>query len=100
MDDSITADFYFNKYSAHGNEIFILNCTTSIGKISITDWLPYLSALDINNGITSRNFRSKRVVELGKSQAVLELLILLESCTIKLRLFEVMILKNHNFTTQ
>ena len=29
MDDSITADFYFNKYSAHGNEIFILNCATS-----------------------------------------------------------------------
>ena len=29
MDDSITADFYFNKYSAHGNEIFILDCTTS-----------------------------------------------------------------------
>lgn len=34
MDDSITADFYFNKYSAHGNEIFILDCTTSYWIVS------------------------------------------------------------------
>ena len=45
MDDSITADFYFNKYSAHGNGIF-MSCTT--GQL--------LLALS--------NFRSKRVVKL------------------------------------
>ena len=45
MDDSITADFYFNKYSAHGNGIF-MSCTTGQLLLALI------------------NFRSKRSVKL------------------------------------